>query len=306
MYGWGAAVKGSRPELTAAVEGKMSSGDKPAASSGGTPGAVTYAERVTLRVPLQISGGDLSGQDFLEQGYTKILNRNGAAIVVNRLLAPEQTLTIRWVGDKVEAEVRVIGQIGSEPDGKVYGVAFLNPAVDFWHIDFSPASGGVMLRVLLECPGCRNREIVPLSEFELSVFESNGTLSRRCNKCRDTTLWSQSKDQRPPEPEVAPAPVVAAPPPPEEKKERRKGTRTKIQRKGCILFCQQETPVDVIDMSRGGARFHSSGSFATDLLVRIAVPYIPGTANIFVPARIRWSRSLPSGTTEYGVEYVKS
>ncbi|MGH9521457.1 MAG: PilZ domain-containing protein [Terriglobales bacterium] len=269
-------------------------------------GPKTFAERVTLKLPLQISGSDLSGRDFMDSGYTKILNRNGAAIVVNRLLGPDQVLVIRWVGDTKEAEVRVIGQIGSEPDGKVYGVAFLDPTVDLWHIDFSPASGGVMLRVLLECPGCRNREIVPLTEFELEVFETNGNLTRRCNKCRDTTLWSQSKDDRPPESDPAPVAPQATAAAVEARKERRKASRMKIKRQGCILFCQQETPVDVLDMSRGGIRFQTPKSFADDLLVRVAVPYTPGTANIFVPARIRWSRTLPSGAFEYGMEYVKS
>lgn len=283
----------------------MSSGEstKAAATPGRGPEAQCYAERITLRLPLEISGGDPGGQEFTELGYTKILNRNGAAIVVNRLLAPEQILVIRWVGDTVEAEVRVIGQIGSEPNGKVYGVAFVDPTADYWHIEFSPSSGGGMLKVLLECPGCRSREIVPLIEVELSVFEANGSLSRRCNRCRDTTLWSQSKDERPPEPAM-PAPQAGVPV--QVGKERRKTSRTKMQRKGCILFNQQETPVDVVDMSRAGVRFQCSMNFADDLLVRVAVPYMPAAANIFVPARIRWSRTLPSGKFEYGMEYMKN
>jgi hypothetical protein len=267
------------------------------------PEAQCYAERISLRLPLQISGGGPGGQGFTLLGYTKILNRNGAAIVVNRLLAPQQILVIRWVGDLVEAEVRVIGQIGSEPDGKIYGVAFIDPAADYWHIEFSPPSSGVMLKVLLECPGCRQREIVSLSEFELSVFEANGGLSRGCNKCGATTLWSQSKDERPPEPAVTAAPAgVPAP----GNKDRRKTSRTKMQTKGCILFCQQETPVDVVDLSRAGVRFQCSTDFADDLLVRAAVPYMPSAANIFVPARIRWSRTLPSGNFECGMEYMKN
>ena len=283
----------------------MSSGEKTeaAATPGRGPEAQCYAERVSLRLPLGISGRDPGGQGFTELGYTKILNRNGAAIVVNRLLAPKQILVIRWVGDTVEAEVRVIGQIGSEPDGKIYGVAFIDPAADYWHIEFSPPSSGVMLKVLLECPGCRHREIVSLSEFELSVFEANGGLSRGCNKCREETLWSQSKDGRPPEPAV-PAAQAGVPAP--GGKDRRKTFRTKMQPKGCILFCQQETPVEVVDMSRAGVRFQCSRNFPDDLLVRVAVPYMPGAANIFVPARIRWSRTLPSGKFECGMEYMKN
>jgi hypothetical protein len=282
----------------------LSSGEKVEATIvGGEPKAPSYAERVTLRLPLKISGADLSGQEFVERGFTKILNRNGAAIVVNRLLGPEQILIIRWVGDKVEAEVRVIGQIGTEQDGNIYGVAFVDPTLDFWHIEFAPPSPAANLRVLLECPGCRNREIVPLSEFELSVFEANGSLARHCDKCRDTTVWSQSKDERPPEPAVV---VPQTEPPAPVAKERRKAHRTKVQRQGCILFRQEETPVNVMDMSRGGVRFQCAKEFAEDLLVRVAVPYMPGTANIFVPARVRWCRTLPSGKFEYGMEYVKN
>jgi hypothetical protein len=147
--------------------------------------------------------------------------------------------------------------------------------------------------------------------LELSVFEATQNLSRPCRKCRDVTFWKQSLYDVPPEPEsastalpvtatqpeLAPAPKVFVNP--------RKHPRVKVQLKGCILFGGQETPVQVTDMSRGGVRLRSARSFADGLLVRIAAPYNPGAANIFVSARICWCRGLPSGMSECGLKYVK-
>ena len=86
---------------------------------------------------------------------------------------------------------------------------------------------------------------------------------------------------------------------------RRKHTRLKVELKGCILFGGQETTIEIADMSKGGVRFRSRRDFAQGLLVRAAVPYNPGAANIFVAARITWCRSQPSGMTECGLKYVK-
>ena len=86
---------------------------------------------------------------------------------------------------------------------------------------------------------------------------------------------------------------------------RRGRGRLKVDLKGSVLFGGQETPIQVLDMSRGGVRFRCRRSYADGILVRVAIPYTPGAANIFVPGRIRWCRTLPSGESECGLQYSK-
>jgi PilZ domain-containing protein len=269
-------------------------------------------DRVAISLQLEVVGVDLEGRDFVGQARSKIVSRNGAAIVIDRLLGPDQTLTIKRVGTNQEAEVRIIGQIGREVGGNVYGVALVEPSVDIWGIDSPPSdSDETLIKILLECPVCHTRQIVPLHEFELSVLEAAKKLSRRCPKCHDTTLWKRSAYDVPPEPEAAPesAPAASAQGEPAAARKdpvnRRKHSRVKMKLKGCILFGGQETPIEVTDISRGGVRFRSRRNFAEGLLVRAAIPYSPGGANIFVSAKISWSRSLPSGVSECGLKYLK-
>jgi len=269
-------------------------------------------ERVAIALRLEVYGCDLDGRDFVDHASTKNISRGGASIVIDRRLGPHQTLTIKRVGSNHEAEVRVIGHLGSNPaGGELYGIALIDSATDIWGINF-PAEKidepGV--KVLLECPGCQTRQMVRLNEFELAVFEAKERLSRSCPKCRDFTLWRQTLYDASPDAPVTTLPPERLPsaqsdsvPCPTKPPNRRKHRRVKIGLKGCILFYGQDTPIEVTDTSRSGIRFSCRRSFTNGLLVRVAVPYTPGAANIYVSGRICWSRVLPSGLSEYGLEF---
>ena len=266
-------------------------------------------DRVVVSLVLEISGLDLEGKDFVTEATTKMVSRSGASILTRKLLAPEQTLTIKRAGAHPEAEVSVIGQIGSEADGNIYAVALLEPSAGFWGIDF-PAGESPSAVLLLECPICHTRENVILHDFELIVLEANQKISRRCPKCHDVTIWKKSASDLATEPAFASAisanlTAVVPPPAVPSGRERRKHSRLKVHMKGCILFGGQETHIQVDDMSRGGVRFRSRRDYAVGLQVRTAIPYTPGGSNIFVSAQICWSKPLPDGTSEYGLRYVK-
>jgi PilZ domain len=276
--------------------------------------AARSKERVAIALQLEVSGCAVDGRDFLERASTKMISRGGAAIVVNRRLAPQQTITIKRVGSEQEAEGRVVAHLGNDPaGGELYGIVLPNAASNFWGVDFpSDETEEPLVKVLLECPGCRTRKMAALSQVEFDVFETKQYLSRNCSKCRDITLWRQTlysvlpdtgtTPREPPErlPSSPNVPASSEVPQPN----RRKHTRVKMGVKACILFYGQETPVEVIDMSRSGIRFRSHRSFAEELLVRVAVPYTPGAANIFVSGKICWCRTLPSGLSECGLEYA--
>lgn len=282
------------------------SGDTPE-SSPDAPRPVRQ-DRIAISLQLEVSGVDLGGREFVGEAQTKLVSRTGAAIVINRSLAPEQTITVKRVGAHPEAEMVVIGHIGRETSGNVYGVALVDPSVDIWGIDFpGDENDQAVVKLLLECPVCHTRQIVILHSFELNVLDSTRKLSRHCPKCNEMTWWRRSAYNIGTEPAPASIEVTSRNPNlvPVEKApaNRRKHSRLRVKMKGCILFAGQETPIEVEDMSRGGVRFCSQREFAAGLLVRAAIPYNPGAANIFVSAKICWSKPHPNDRWEYGLKY---
>ena len=153
------------------------------------------SDRIRVSLPIQVLGTDLAGQDFNDLGSTRQLARYGGSIVTKRSLAPGQVVTIYMLQGSQEAQARVIGQVETQPEGHLYGIAFLKEEVGFWGIGFPPLTEGeqFLTKLVIECLACRQREIVPLNETELEVFEASGRLSRTCQRCRDWTIWRQAK-----------------------------------------------------------------------------------------------------------------
>ena len=66
-----------------------------------------------------------------------------------------------------------------------------------------------------------------------------------------------------------------------------------------------EDLVSTEDVSRGGFRFKSRKRYSVGAQLSVAVPFAPGGANIFVPARIAHVRELLGDNTfVYGVTYI--
>jgi hypothetical protein len=65
-----------------------------------------------------------------------VLRLHGAGIVSNHKLLAEQEMILRSVESNREAEIRVVGEIGSEDGHFTYGVALLDEDLDFWKMDF--------------------------------------------------------------------------------------------------------------------------------------------------------------------------
>ncbi|MBV9087786.1 MAG: PilZ domain-containing protein [Acidobacteriaceae bacterium] len=266
------------------------------------------AERVVIRFPIEVWGTDLLGHDFNEVSRTESITRRGATIVLKRLLGPQNTIRLLQAGKKTEALARVVGQTGILPDGNVYGVRLEDSDDQFWAITFPPLTEcrKAVSRVLLQCRSCKSREVVYLDEIESEVFETNNWLSRSCTQCSDWTRWFLApRDVKPGEestmtlPDKAKAPEAAA--------DKRKHRRLKMQTNGCIREPgEEENIVAVVDVSRGGVKFRTLKKYSTHKWVEIAVPYTRGAANIFVPARITWTKyGRPGDWNEYGLAYAK-
>jgi PilZ domain len=153
--------------------------------------------RRSTRIPKQVAillvGSDFEGRVFSEKTKTVVLSRHGAGIVSEYKLSAEQELVIRVVETNKEAEVRVVGQLAAQSGVYTYGVAFLDPNLDLWGLEFAPATEAekAARRTLLECSSCKGREIVDQSDLESDVFAINKNLMRYCKKCGSSTLWKQ-------------------------------------------------------------------------------------------------------------------
>lgn len=281
--------------------------------------ATRRSDRVSMAIPLETLGTDVSGEYFVQRAATVILSRYGAAILVNRRLAPTQEMVIRHLEANREAECRVVGQIGQREGGYVYGIAFLDQGVDFWGIAFPPAAPAeeAVGRALLQCGCCGNRQVTYLNEFDLEVFQANRIITLYCQRCRDTTLWkaaeyeARSKDVTAPVrsagesdagPEVPNVRHVQEEPRTENE---RKHFRVRTSITACVRHAGFEDEVaDSENVSRGGFCFRSRRTYVLGSSVDVALPYTAGSGNIFISARIVRVRALHADEkSEYGVSY---
>ncbi len=122
-----------------------------------------------------------------------MLSRHGAGIFSTKKLAPQSVLIVRSVETNQEAAVRVIDRVAGTPEGFTYGVAFLDPSVNFWNVEFAPqpeAEAGAK-SMLLECTSCHEREAVHPNDVELDVYAINKSVSRFCANCGTPTSWKE-------------------------------------------------------------------------------------------------------------------
>jgi hypothetical protein len=261
-----------------------------------------------------------------------MLSLHGASVVCHSKLIPEQEAYLRVISTNREAEVRICGEIGEREDGYIYGVAFADPDINFWKMEFPPAEAlpTDMIHVTLECSGCRRQTSLQFDATEMDVYTVNEGALRYCSKCARSTIWKIATAKAPEIPIAKPSPVAPQPvPKPAPRQEpqliieplaaapapaispqpnRRSDRRTKVRFSACIRAsgCADEVaPCE--DMSRGGFSFHSKRQYSVETMIEAAVPYTPGSLSIFVPAQIANVCELQSGKLfRYGVAYIRA
>jgi PilZ domain len=274
-------------------------------------------DRVSLTLFLDISGKDSNGEDFSEPSKTLLINRNGAVIVFERSLVPEQIVHVRRraPGEAYrEADARVVGEFGRQKDGFLYGIELTDANADLWGVDFPQASESseAVARMLLQCTYCHAREVVYLNEIELHGFETNRGIARHCKTCGIPSIWTQAphedKDKLTARgTRTRRGAETQANVPPEGDQRERKRMRFKTRLTACIRQPGVDDELAVCeDISPLGMCFRSKRRYETDALIDVAVPYSPEAANIFLPARIVYSEKLPkAGLFRHGTEYRK-
>ena len=296
------------------------------------PEGVRRSTRIPKEIAILLVGSDMEGKMFSEQTKTVLLSKHGAGILSQYALYAEQELILRRLDTDKEAEVRVVGQLGVHDKIHTYGVAFLNPDLDLWGIKFPSMSDSEKeaSRVMLQCCGCKTRELVEQIDLESDVYRVNEGIIRSCKKCGSSTYWRQAIDdaegetvsaeaspvefeEKAEEVEAEAAKVDTSESAPTQKsaartENRRKHVRTKANFKACIrTYTFGEEIVACEDISRGGLRFKSRKEYLPNSDIEVAAPYSPGTQSIFVRAQIIYVVELKSERRfRCGVRYAKS
>jgi hypothetical protein len=268
--------------------------------------------RVSLVIPIQIFGSDVSGRVYCEEAQTVKVSRNGALILTNRKLTPQEELLIRIKSTGAESPAQIIGQVRQQPDGLVYGVKLLDANVNLWRDTFAPLneSKGAGGDMLLECSKCLVREVIYLEEFETEVYQANRYIYHTCRRCRESTVWNETAHER--TERVRETFLLRPAPPPEPRPEPRnrngrRHDRIRCKLRACIRYQQhyEDEVLEIKDVSRGGACFTTRKYLAPGTKIEIAVPYSLGMANIFVPAEIVRLNAIPDKNLyECGAAYI--
>jgi hypothetical protein len=268
------------------------------------------ASSLTGALPIEVFGADLDGRQFIEQTQTLTITRDGATIPLANKLAPESELIVRNPATNEEADARVVDLIQDAAFHYVYGIAFTNPPVNLWQVEFPEVQSQ---KATMKCSRCHAVEAVLLGEIQMQIVESKHELRRHCECSNSWTIWKRT-DEAVTEPratqhgvrderrKISPAeePATQAP------QERRREKRTAMKATACIRCCDGEVVVQCEDVSRGGFRFKSRQAYPAGTRMEAAIPYAKSSANIFVTTEIVYQQKLSGGFYRHGVAYVKS
>jgi len=97
--------------------------------------------RLTRELPIQVSGIDAMGRDFIAPAQTLVLSRYGAEILLSNELVPDQEVSICLLGNSKDWDARVVGLFSKRLGGYAYGIEFLFQDGNFWGINFPSTTG---------------------------------------------------------------------------------------------------------------------------------------------------------------------
>ncbi len=273
-------------------------------------------DRVSLTLFLEVSWTNGRGEAVSEPGKTLLINRDGAVILFEGVLNPDQKIHVRRRAPGEahrEGDARVVGEFGRQKDGFLYGIELLDKNADLWGVEFPPVteSSEAVARMLLQCTYCRSREVVYLNEVELRGFEANRGIAWHCKICGVPSIWTQAPHEDEDKLNArqrARRGSESDSVPPEGEQRERKRMRLKTRLTACVRQAGTDDELAVCeDISPLGMCFRSKRRYEADALIDVAVPYSPEAANIFLPAKIVYSEKLPkAGLFRHGTEYRKA
>lgn len=150
--------------------------------------------RISKQVPISLIGSDATGKVFTEETHTVVLSLHGAGIVSRHKLLAEQELTLRSLESGREADIRVVGEIGTQDKMHTYGAAFRDEQLDFRQIEFlsPPDEEEERPPLFLQCNSCHSPITIENGDFEFDVCTIHGGLVRYCDQCSFATVWKMA------------------------------------------------------------------------------------------------------------------
>jgi hypothetical protein len=152
---------------------------------------VRITGRIPKEIPIVLIGSDLDGKVFSEPTNTVLLSFHGAGIVSRHKLSPEQELILRCPDRSAETAIRIVGQMGASNGVYTYGLAFVDPQLNFWTAEFPPLTPAEIEQglVSLACSSCKAVEKMDNSSIDAGLLASKKGVLRPCKHCGFSTLW---------------------------------------------------------------------------------------------------------------------
>lgn len=150
--------------------------------------------RLALELPIRVFGSDSEGAEFVEDSRTLAVSQHGAKIRLSHQLTPDHEIRIVCLETNEEAVFRVVAKASAAaPSHMLWGIECLNPAHDIWGVNAPPLGPEDQrsVRVMLECPDCRTRELFFVDESRLESIRDFGGVVRDCKACGSTGIWKQ-------------------------------------------------------------------------------------------------------------------
>ena len=158
-------------------------------------GKVRRSGRIAKEIRILLLGMDCMGSVFSEETRTVTLSRHGAGIISKHKLAADGLLIMRFLGGSTETAIRLVGQLGQNPLGFVYGVAFVDEEEDFWELKFPPPQAwNEEVDGPMQCESCMRCEVVDQSEVEADVYALSASILRYCIYCGTPTVWRRAPE----------------------------------------------------------------------------------------------------------------
>jgi hypothetical protein len=221
------------------------------------------------------------------------------------MVAPDSEMILRNPENNEEAIAFVVGQAREGNNGHVYGLTFVDPSANPWHLQFPTEEAARVVQ--LKCSGCQSVAMLSLSEIESEIFGATRELTRYCKNCSASRIWKEAG------PEAMEKKSVSSPQPSPDPKstaspigERRKTRRATMKMVACVRFSGVEVVVNCEDVSKGGFRFTSRKEYPEGTRVEVSVPYTKSSTNIFSLAGIIYCHAMPDGQFRHGVTYIKN
>ena len=227
----------------------------------------------------------MSAQDrfFDETTETVRISAEGVVLRTKNLLQADGEVHLNNLNNSLSGTFRVVWVNSSPRDGfYLSGVEPVEVEGDLWKFPFASISfereGSEDATPWLRCSRCRQKEQVCLPEVEPEFLGEGFSITRLCDSCRGTTVWEFHVGEEEDESSKSGSP--------EEDRRRVGGAPLNFMIK-VIHFKYGSVLEDIrttLNVSRGGAYFHSHQNYEPGDDLKVVLPYEEGQMEIKLPA----------------------